>query len=77
MSLSDQEIESLLKSVSLTKTDEVTCDECLHQLAEFAEHHLKGKSVPQGLQAIAHHLSICGECQEEFRTLLVALEDDM
>jgi RNA polymerase sigma factor (sigma-70 family) len=41
---------------------------------ELTEHSLKGKSVPEGLQAIEHHLAICGECQDEYRALLTALQ---
>ena len=76
MALSRQEIDALLKSISLTRSNEVTCDECLQRLAEFAEQSLPGKSIPQGLEVIAHHLSICSECQEEFQALLVALESE-
>lgn len=74
MALSRQEIDALMKAVSLTRTDELTCDECLKELAEFAEHSLQGKSVPEGLQAVEHHLALCEECQEEYQALLAALK---
>jgi len=74
MALSKQEIEALIKSVSLTRPDELTCIECLKELAEFAEHGLAGKSIPEGLQAVEHHLAICSECREEYEVLLTALK---
>ena len=74
MTLSQQQIDKLLKMLSLTKPEEVTCDACLKQLAEFAEHSLAGKSVPEGLRAIGHHLELCSECCEEFEALKQALE---
>lgn len=75
MALSRRQIDELLKTVSLTKSDEVTCDQCLLNLAEFAERSLEGRSIPDGLQAIEHHLAICAECKEEFEALLAALKN--
>ncbi len=74
MTLSRQQIDELLKSVSLTRPDELGCDECLKDVAEFAEHSLAGKSIPEGLIAVEHHLAICAECQEEYEALLTALK---
>jgi uncharacterized protein with PIN domain len=74
MVLSRKQIDELIKTVSLTRPDELTCDECLKDLAEFAEHSLSGKSIPEGLQAVEHHLAICAECQEEYKALLTALK---
>ncbi len=76
MDLSKKTVDKLLKSVSLTRPDEVTCGDCLKDLAEFAERSLQGRSVPEGLRAIEHHLAICPECQEEFKALLKALRDE-
>lgn len=74
MTLSRQQIEELIKGVSLTRDEEVTCDECLGDLAEFAERMLEGKSLPDGLRAVEHHLEICAECHEEYAALLRALK---
>lgn len=62
--------------LSLTKSQELTCDECQRNMAEFAETALAGDSIPENLQAIELHLASCGDCEEEFRTLLKALESD-
>jgi predicted anti-sigma-YlaC factor YlaD len=35
---------------------------------------LEGKSIPDSLQAVEHHLGNCGECQEEYEALLTALK---
>ncbi len=76
MAFSREQLEALIRMVSLTRSEEVTCDECLKDLAEFAENELVGKSVPEGLRAIEHHLAVCGECREEYEALLAALKDD-
>jgi hypothetical protein len=69
MPLSKQEIERLLQLVGLTKDRELNCEECLALVAEFAEQQLAGKSVSAGLKAVEQHLSICGECREEYEAL--------
>jgi hypothetical protein len=73
MSLSKEEINDLMRLVGLTRDDEIDCERCLALVAEFAERELAGRSVPAGLEAVAHHLSICAECCEEYEALLQAL----
>ena len=75
MSLSKEEIAELLRLVGLTRDEEIDCEPCVALVAEFAERELAGRSVPAGLEAVAHHLSICVECREEFEALLQALKD--
>ena len=53
---------------------ELNCNECLDKMAEFAERELAGKAVPDALEAVQHHLSICGECSEEYESPLTALQ---
>ena len=74
MALSKVEITELLRLVGLTRDDEIDCERCLALVAEFAERELAGRSVPAGLEAVAHHLSICAECREEYKALLQALK---
>ncbi|MGI9456174.1 MAG: Mut7-C RNAse domain-containing protein [Aeoliella sp.] len=75
MSLSQQQIDELLNMLALTRPEESTCDECGEQLAEFAENQLAGRSVPEALQAIEHHLALCSDCCELFESLMAALEE--
>jgi hypothetical protein len=74
MSLSKEEIDRLLRLIGLTRDDEIDCERCLALVAEFAERELAGRSIPAGVEAVAHHLSICTECCEEYQALLRALE---
>lgn len=73
MSLSHLEIQKLLAVVRATQPAEIDCDVCLMQVGEFAERHLVGKPIPEGLKAIEQHLSICDECREEYELLCLAL----
>jgi hypothetical protein len=74
MSLSKEEIDGLMRLVGLTEDDEIDCERCLSLVAEFAERELAGRSIPAGLEAVAHHLSVCAECREEYQALLRALK---
>jgi hypothetical protein len=74
MSLSKEQINDLMRQVGLTKDDEIDCDRCLGLVAEFADRELAGRSIPAGLDALNHHLSICVECCEEYQALLQALK---
>lgn len=76
MSLSDEQLTSLAKLLGMTREEELTCDECLRHMAEFAQVSLAGRTVPEGLRAIDEHLRFCGECQEEFQALRDALQRD-
>ena len=75
MSLSKEEVDELMRQIGLTREDEIDCERCLALVAEFAERELAGRSVPASLEAVAHHLSICSECCEEYEALLRALKD--
>lgn len=74
MALSKEQVDGLLRLVGLTKINEINCDDCLAAVAEFAELQLVGKSLPEGLHAVEHHLSVCDECREEYEALLRTLE---
>jgi len=74
MALSKKEIDGLMRLIGLTQEEEINCDECLSLVAEFAEYRLAGKSLREGLQAVAHHLSVCSECREEYEALQQVLQ---
>lgn len=68
------QVNRLLRQLSVTRDHELNCNECLAKTPEFAEHELSGKGVPKVLQAVQHHLTLCGECSEEYEALLKALQ---
>ena len=63
-----------MRLVGLTKDSEINCEQCLELVSEFAEQSLAGKSIPDGLKAVEHHLAICSECREEYEALQRALQ---
>lgn len=73
MSLSSEQIKTLIGLVATAKDDPLDCDGCLEQIAEFAESHLAGRSLSAAQQSVRVHLESCGCCKDEFEALLAAL----
>lgn len=73
MKLSVEQIENLKKSLEITQDVELNCNECLETVGEYAELQLKGIEVSAALQQVEHHLGLCGECHQEYESLLKAL----
>jgi uncharacterized protein with PIN domain len=75
MSLSKNELNALMRLVGLTKESEINCEQCLSLVAEFAERELAGKSIPESVRAVEHHLNVCAECREEYEVLQQVLKE--
>ena len=75
MPLSQQEIERLLQLIGRTAEDEITCEQCLELVAEFAERRMAGESIASSLLVVEQHLEVCDECREEYEALLRTLHD--
>ncbi len=73
MPLDKQQIKTLLSFVADTREDEITCDECLAGMAEFAETQLLGAEIPDAQKHIQAHIEFCPECAEEYAALLDVL----
>jgi uncharacterized protein with PIN domain len=74
MTLSDDQIRSLVHALSITREHEIDCAECLDMVAEFAERELARRPIPDALETVRHHLTRCGECREEYEALFTALK---
>ncbi len=70
MPLNKQQIGMLLSAVADTRDDEITCDECLAGMAEFAESQLVGADISTAIRRIQAHIAFCPECAEEYDLLL-------
>jgi predicted anti-sigma-YlaC factor YlaD len=74
MELSDDQIRTLVRALSITREQEIDCGECLNMVAEFAERELAGRPIPVALETVRHHLTRCGECREEYEAMFAALK---
>lgn len=74
MPLTPEQARKLIEMVKATRDREITCDECLAEIAEFVEVKLAGKALNEALQAVQDHLEICEHCNEEYAVLRHAVE---
>jgi hypothetical protein len=71
-----EKFRDLARFLLKTRPEEMTCDEWLDHVGEYAEALLAGGPVPPTLAEVERHMDICPECTEEFRALLAALRDE-
>jgi predicted anti-sigma-YlaC factor YlaD len=62
-------VERLLRYVSDTEAEEISCSECFELLSVGVELELAGATSAPGLTRLAKHLGQCGVCRAEYETL--------
>lgn len=75
MSLSKTQITDLLGMINSVESDDLDCEGCFGQIAEFAELHLTKQDIPEALKAVETHLQQCLCCKDEFNALLKGLRE--
>lgn len=75
MKLSKEQLEALAKATLATRPEEIDCDEWLARVGRFLEHEASGAPLPSDLLAVAQHLEVCPECDEELDALRSGLEE--
>lgn len=73
--LTKEQVTNLMGMVATTDTDELDCDGCLGEIAEFADLHLSTKDIPEAMQVVQRHMEQCLCCKDEFSALLKALQE--
>lgn len=71
--LDANQVKLLLRVLTQTQDEEMTCDDCLPYLATLVEHDLAGKPRPEALKLVEDHLEICPECVEELEAIRAAI----
>ena len=66
--------KTLIEMVMGTRDQEMTCDACVADIAEFVEVQLAGKPLSDALEAVHAHLERCHDCADEYQVLRQALE---
>ncbi len=74
MKISDEQTKYLLALIASTEADELDCDDCFKQMAEFVERELAGAELSDAMQRVARHLSQCECCNDEHDALMGALK---
>jgi hypothetical protein len=71
-----EKYRDLARFLLATRPDEMTCDEWLDRIGEYADAVLAGRPIAPALAQVRQHMEICPECAEEFRAILAALCDE-
>jgi hypothetical protein len=64
------ELKKMLVQLENTQEVELTCDEVLAVLDQFAEAYRRGEDVARWMPLVQHHLDMCADCHEEFNALV-------
>ena len=68
-------LEEVAAQLAKTNDEELACDECAEALDRFVELAIVGEDVHTLYPMIHHHPEMCGECHEEYETLLRIVRD--
>lgn len=74
MKIKPTTIQKVIKTLSITLDEEITCGECYQEVDKFVDMLRDGKKPSEVLPLVKHHLTLCPPCKEEFEALLTALE---
>ena len=74
MKIKPTTIQKVIKSLSITLDEEITCGECYQEVDKYVDMLREGKHPSEIMPLVEHHLTLCPPCKEEFQALLVALE---
>ena len=67
-------LRKILEQLEHTQDIELTCDEVLALMDQFAEASLRGEDVARFMPHVQHHLEMCPDCREEYEALLRILK---
>jgi hypothetical protein len=73
MKIQPTTIQKIIKSLSITLNEEITCSECFKEVDKYVDMLREGKQPSEVLPLVEHHLTLCPPCIEEFQALLTAL----
>jgi hypothetical protein len=74
MKIKPTTIQKVIKSLSITLDEEITCGECYQEVDKYVDMLRDGKKPSEIMPLVEHHLTLCPPCKEEFQALLTALE---
>ena len=74
MKIETATLKKVLRSLSITQAEEMTCGECFNEVDQYVDMLREGKSASEVLPLVEHHLTLCPPCREEFEALVVALK---
>jgi hypothetical protein len=74
MKIDTTTLMKVLKTLTITQDEEMTCGECYREIDQYVEMLRDGKSPAEVKPLVEHHITLCPPCREEFEALLIALD---
>ncbi len=75
MSITIEQLKTLVGLIGTTGPDSIDCDECFGRIGEFAEYSLENRELSEGMKVIEVHLRQCPCCNDEYLALIEALRE--
>jgi hypothetical protein len=72
--LPDNGIQGFLRVLESVRVQDMPCSEVFARLDEYVEKELSGQEAAKLMPLLREHFDICPDCCEEYKTLLIALE---
>jgi hypothetical protein len=72
--LDAEQVKQMARGIMTTRPDEIGCDDCLRELDRFVDMTLAGRDAAAAMPLVEDHLARCGDCREEFKALLAAVQ---
>ena len=70
----DPTMQALLRSVSMTDEQEISCEEVYALMDQYAEMVKRGEDASRLMPMVQKHLNMCPDCREEYEALLKMME---
>ena len=74
-SLTKEQIQNLVGLIASTESNQISCDECFGQIAEYAEAELANRTLSEAMMIVQRHLEQCPCCNDEYEALLDAMRE--
>ena len=71
--LTQKELSSVVFMIFQALEAKTGCEACLNDVAAYTEAKLFAATLPEALQPVEEHLSVCSDCNEEYEALGEAL----
>ena len=75
--ISAAQMVELAKLLAVTHETEADCNDCLREVAEYAERVLAEESLAYALRRVEQHLLICMACKQEYMALISLIDKNL
>ncbi len=74
MKIEQETLIKVVNAISMTKNNEIGCDDCFEEIDQFVEMLRSGGEPEKIMPLVQNHLETCLCCKEELQALISALD---